>query len=71
MSRRWPPDSSKSPSGKPGAVQGKAPEGAALVQLRKKRYADKYRRLGQPVHLIGVEFSREERNVAALAVERT
>ena len=34
-------------------------------------YADKYRHLGQPIYLIGVEFSRKERNVAAFAVERT
>ena len=49
---------------------GKAPEGTALAQIREKGYADKYRHLGQPIHLIGVEFSREERNVAAFAVER-
>ena len=49
---------------------GKAPEGAALAQLAEKGYADKYRSLGRPIHLVGVEFSREERNVAAFAVER-
>ena len=48
----------------------KEPEGRALAQLRAKGYADKYRRLGQPIHLVGVEFSREERNVAAFEVER-
>ena len=48
----------------------KEPEGAALAQLKEKRYADKYRHLGQPIHLVGVEFSREERNVAAFEVER-
>ena len=48
----------------------KAPEGAALAQLAEKGYADKYRCLGHPIHLVGVEFSREERNVAAFAVER-
>ena len=47
-----------------------APEGAALAQLRAKRYADKYRGRGGPIHLIGVEFSRETRNVAAFEVER-
>ena len=46
------------------------PEGSALAQLAEKGYADKYRRLGQPIHLVGVEFSREERNVAAFAAER-
>ena len=49
---------------------GKEPEGAAMAQLREKGYADKYRHLGEPIHLIAVEFSREERNLAAFAVER-
>ena len=46
-----------------------APEGAALAQLKEKGYADKYRGLGQPIHLIGVEFSREERNIVGFEVE--
>ena len=44
-------------------------EGTALEQLKQKGYADKYRSLGLPVHLIGVEFSREERNIVAFSVE--
>ena len=44
--------------------------GAALAQLQERRYADKYRALGQPIHLIGVEFSKDERNLTAFAVER-
>ena len=48
---------------------GKEPEGSAMAQIEEKRYADKYRHLGQPIHLIGVEFSREERNVAAFTVK--
>jgi len=47
-----------------------ASAGAALAQLQERRYADKYRALGQPIHLIGVEFSKDERNVAAFDVER-
>ena len=47
-----------------------ASAGAALAQLQERRYADKYRALGQPVYLIGVEFSKDERNVAAFDVER-
>ena len=46
------------------------PEGKAMAQLEERRYADKYRHLGQPIHLVGVEFSREERNLAAFEVER-
>ncbi len=48
----------------------KAPEGKATAQIKEKGYADKYRHLGRPIHLIGVEFSREDRNVAAFEVER-
>ena len=39
-----------------------APAGQALQQLQDKGYADKYRASG-PVHLVGVEFSRERRNI--------
>ncbi|WPL11589.1 ATP-binding protein [Thiorhodovibrio litoralis] len=44
-------------------------EGAAMAQLKAKGYADKYRGRGQPVHLIGVEFSAEHRAVVGFAVE--
>ena len=50
-------------------VVERGPEGTALAQLREKGYADKYRELGLPVHLIGVEFSREERNIVAFSAE--
>ena len=46
-----------------------APQGGALAQLRGKRYADKYRNSDDRIHLIGVEFSREARNLAAFDVE--
>ena len=42
-----------------------APPGSALAQLKERRYADKYRGQGEPIHLVGVEFSRETRNVTA------
>ena len=48
----------------------KEPTGEAMRQLREKGYADKYRNLGQPVRFIGVEFSKEDRNLAAFEVER-
>ena len=44
------------------------PQGLALRQIRERGYADKYRDLGWPIHLIGVEFSREGRNIAAFTV---
>ena len=47
-----------------------ASEGAAMAQLKEKRYADKYRDLGQPIHLVAVEFSKDTRNVAVFQVER-
>ncbi len=47
-----------------------ASAGAALAQLQERRYADKYRALGQPIYLIGVEFSKDTRNLAAFEVER-
>ncbi|MCY4374772.1 MAG: AAA family ATPase [Spirochaetaceae bacterium] len=45
-----------------------APPGSALAQLRERDYAAKYRGGGEPIHLIGVEFSRETRNVTAFEV---
>ena len=47
-----------------------APAGAAMAQLKAKQYADKYRASGQPIYLMGVEFSKESRNLAAFDVER-
>ncbi len=45
------------------------PEGQALQQIKDRGYADKYRAEGLPIHLIGVEFSREQRSVVGFAVE--
>ena len=50
-------------------VVEQASTGAALAQLKERGYADKYRASGEPIHLIGVEFSRETRNVTAFEVE--
>ncbi len=47
-----------------------APRSAAMTQLRAKRYADKYRHLGHPIHLTAVEFGKEAHNVVAFEVER-
>lgn len=43
--------------------------GHALAQLRAKGYADKYRADGRPLHLVGIEFSRQQRNVVGFEVE--
>ena len=45
-----------------------APAGSALKQLQERDYAAKYRGSGEPIHLIGVEFSRDTRNVTAFEV---
>ena len=46
-----------------------APEGAAMAQLKEKGYAAKYRGSGEPVHLVGVELSRDTRNIVSFEVE--
>ena len=50
-------------------VAERASEGAALAQLRARGYAEKYRGRSEPIHLIGVEFSEETRNIAAFETE--
>jgi len=45
------------------------PAGRALQQLKDRDYADKYRAAGQPIHLIDIEFSREQRGVVGFEVE--
>jgi Predicted AAA-ATPase/PD-(D/E)XK nuclease superfamily len=45
------------------------PDGRALQQIKTKGYADKYRAAGVPISLIGIEFSREARNVVGFEVE--
>jgi len=45
------------------------PEGRALAQIKGKGYADKHRASGCPLHLIGVEFSKQSRSVTGFEVE--
>jgi hypothetical protein len=49
-------------------VVEQVPEGKALQQLKNKGYADKYRGQGKLIHLIGVEFSREQRQIVGFDV---
>ena len=44
------------------------PEGKALAQIIEKGYADKYRNQGKPIHLVGVEFSSEKREIVGFDV---
>lgn len=46
-----------------------APEGSALQQIKDKAYAEKYLALQQPMHLIGVEFSKQSRNIVGFEWE--
>ncbi|NCC84328.1 MAG: hypothetical protein EOM03_09405 [Clostridia bacterium] len=46
-----------------------SPEGRALAQIKARNYAEKYRALAQPIHLIGIEFSRQTRTVTGFEVE--
>ena len=45
------------------------PLGKALEQLKSKGYAEKYRRYGEPITLIGVKFSRGSRNIVGFEIE--
>ncbi|MBS7348776.1 MAG: PD-(D/E)XK nuclease domain-containing protein [Comamonas sp.] len=52
----------------PGHRNSLCLQGKALAQLQAKNYADKYRSRGEPIHLIGVEFSKDSRNIVAFEV---
>ena len=45
------------------------PEGKALDQLKARAYADKYQAEGKPIHMVGIEFSGEARNLAGFEAE--
>ncbi len=44
-------------------------EDPAMAQLKGKNYAAKYLAEGQPIYLIGVEFSKEARNLVTFEVQ--
>ncbi|SHM92160.1 PD-(D/E)XK nuclease superfamily protein, partial [Caldanaerovirga acetigignens] len=46
------------------------PEGRAIEQLKNKRYYEKYAGNFNEVYLIGVEFSKEKRNIVGFDVEK-
>jgi hypothetical protein len=46
------------------------PNGRALQQIKDKHYADKYKATGAPIYLVGVEFSKETRNIVGFEVEQ-
>ncbi len=48
---------------------GEAALDAALAQIRERGYAEKYRDRGEPIHLVGIAFGREERNLLGVRAE--
>ena len=50
-------------------MKGRAGPETALAQLKARGYADRYRGLGEPIHLVGVEFSAETRNITGFEAE--
>ena len=51
-------------------VVEQAGSGSALAQLKDRGYAEKHRAAGCAIRLVGVEFSREARNIVAFDVEQ-
>ena len=45
------------------------PQGQALQQIKNRGYAEKYRARGEPIHLIGVDFNKDSRNIVGFEVE--
>jgi len=43
--------------------------GQALKQIKERNYVQKYKNRGEPIHLIGVEFSKASRNIVRFEVE--
>jgi len=41
----------------------------AIRQIREKGYAEKYRERGEPVHLVGMVFGGEKRNLLGIRAE--
>ena len=50
-------------------VAEQAGPGSAMAQLKARGYAEKHRASAARIHLVGVEFSSETRNIAAFDVE--
>lgn len=48
---------------------GDQADGSALRQIKEKDYAAPYRGQGEPIHLIGIEFSKTKRALLGWQVE--
>ncbi len=38
-------------------------KGSALEQIKRKKYSEKYRHKGKKIYLVGIEFSRDDKNI--------
>ncbi|MDE0628597.1 MAG: PD-(D/E)XK nuclease domain-containing protein [Bryobacterales bacterium] len=50
-------------------MRSRAGADAALRQLKERGYADRYLGRGEPVHLVGLEFSTDTRNLTGFEAE--
>lgn len=50
-------------------VVGTTPEGHALQQIKDRGLCRQVPRTGEPIHLIGVEFGKDSRNIVGFEVE--
>ncbi|MDE0626169.1 MAG: AAA family ATPase [Bryobacterales bacterium] len=50
-------------------MKGRAGSETALANLQARGYADRYRGLGEPIHLVGAEFGAETRNITGFEAE--
>jgi hypothetical protein len=51
-------------------VENKNRDGKSLEQIKEKRYHEKYLNVAQEITLVGIEFSKEDRNVCRFEWER-
>jgi len=51
-------------------VIGLEREGKAIKQIKEKRYWEKYLGRGLNIYIMGVEFSKEKRNIVGFDVEK-
>ena len=50
-------------------MHGRGGAATAMAQLKTRGYADRYRALGEPIHLVAVEFSPDTRNLTGFETE--